>query len=290
MISVEERIKYYLGGNKKISVPENIGTQGYDIPLKLNFEMYRSKFSKIHPNTHYPIDVIRYLNYVKDKSLYIQCGDSCFSGGKWPVMVKVRDTRNNSNGVVVNFESTRHIGASFEYPDPPWGSKVNECVWRGVDTGWNGDRLQFVRKYGSTHNVGFSQFVQDAIESPNLYCQEMKKPKLTIPNMKMYKYLPVIDGNDKSSSLGWIMASNSVPVMPRPRFHSWVCEPWMEAGVHYVEVKADWSDFADRLEWCKAHDDECKKIAENGKIFMMQFMNQTQETYIEQKLSEFCAT
>ena len=108
--------------------------------------------------------------------------------------------------------------------------------------------------------------------------------------MKMYKYLPVIDGNDKSSSLGWVMASNSVPVMPRPRFHSWMCEPWMIAGVHYVEVKADWSDFEERLDWCRHNDEECKKIAENGKIFMMQFMNQTQETYIEQKLTEFCAT
>ena len=117
----------------------------------------------------------------------------------------------------------------------------------------------------------------------------MKKPPLKISEMKRYKYLPVVDGNDKSSSLGWVMASNSVPIMPKPRFHSWMCEPWLESGVHYVQVKADWSDFDEQLEWCRQNDSECKKIGENGIEFMKQFMDETKENYIESKLAQFCA-
>jgi hypothetical protein len=289
MIDIRSRLNYYTGNNNKRTPPVNIGTQGYDIPIKLNFEMYRLNYSKIHPNTHYPPDVIRYLSYVKNKDIYMQCGDSSFNGD-WPVMVKVRDTHRNSSGVIVNFDSTRHMGGMFDHPDPPWDSKCDDCVWRGADTGWDGDRLRFVKQYGKSHNVGFSQFVQDALESPHLYTHEMKKPKLSIQEMKKYKYLPVIDGNDKSSSLGWVMASNSVPIMPKPRFHTWACEPWMEPDIHYVEVKKDWSNFDEKLEWCRDNDEKCKEIAENGTLYMMQFMNQTQETYIEKQLSRLCAT
>jgi hypothetical protein len=291
MIDVRSRLNYYIGENTtKTKEPENTATHGYDIPIKLNFEIYRSNFARIHPGTEYPIDVIRYLSHVKNNTLYIQCGDSAFGGEKWPVMVKVRDTHKNSSGVIVNFESIRHLGGMFDVADPPWDEKRNESVWRGADTGWNGERLEFVKKYGNTHNVGFSNFVQDALKSPHLYSRDMRKPKISISELKKFKYLPVIDGNDKSSSLGWIMASNSVPIMPKPRFHTWVCEPWMKPGVHYVEVKRDWSDFDEKLEWCRQNDSECKKIADNGTIFMMQFMNQTQENYIEKQLSKFCAT
>ena len=104
---------------------------------------------------------------------------------------------------------------------------------------------------------------------------------MTIPDLLKYKYLPVVYGNDKSSSLGWVMASNSVPIMPVPRYHSWMCESFLEPGVHYVEVKRDFSDMIEKIEWCKQNDAECKKIAENGKQFMLQFMNTTQEQYIE---------
>jgi len=292
MIDVRSRLNYYIGENTtKSQEPENTATQGYDVPIKLNFEMYRSSFARIHPNTQYPIDVIRYLNYAKGKDLYIQCGDGSYCGNTWPVMVKTRDTHSSkSGGVIINLDRIRHFGELNAHADTIWDYKFKECVWRGVDTGFNGDRLKFVNKYRNTHNVGFSRFVQDALESPQLYSEEMKKPSMKIQEMKRYKYLPVVDGNDKSSSLGWIMASNSVPVMPKPRFHSWMCEPWLESGVHYVQVKDDWSDFDEKLEWCQQNDAECKKIGENGMDFMNQFMDENKENYLESQLAQFCAT
>lgn len=292
MIDVRLRLNYYIGENTtKTKEPENTATHGYDIPIKLNFEMYKSNFAKIHPGTQYPIDVIRYLNYAKGKSIYIQCGDGSYTDDNWPVLVKTRDTSNSkSGGVISNINRLRHFGDLFTFTDPPWDYKFNECVWRGVDTGFNGSRLEFVNKYRNTHNVGFSRFVQDALKSPQLYSEEMKKSPLKISEMKRYKYLPVVDGNDKSSSLGWVMASNSVPIMPKPRFHSWMCEPWLESGVHYVEVRSDWSDFDAKLEWCRQNDAECKKIGENGIEFMKQFMDENKENYLESQLAQFCAT
>jgi hypothetical protein len=63
-----------------------------------------------------------------------------------------------------------------------------------------------------------------------------------------------------------------------------VCEPWLKAGEHYVAVKDDYSDFDEKLQWCRDHDDECKTIAQNGKEFMLQFTNPLREACIEEKL------
>ena len=38
-------------------------------------------------------------------------------------------------------------------------------------------------------------------------------------------------------------------------------------GKHYVSVNADLSNLKEKVEWCKSHDAECKKIANNGYKF-----------------------
>jgi hypothetical protein len=58
--------------------------------------------------------------------------------------------------------------------------------------------------------------------------------------------------------------------MPKPKFHSWLCEPWLEPNVHYVEIKEDFSDLPDKLEWCLSNDNLCKEIAQNGRNFIIQ--------------------
>ena len=279
MITVNDRINYYVGDTQKVKEPEN-GKYGYDVPIYLNYREYLKTMAYVHPNTAYPHDVSRLLKYSYPKELWIQCGDSPYTGPQWPVGVKVRDTHNpDSKGVILSLDSPRHWESVFKYPDPAWEVKKTDFMWRGADTG-RGVRLAFVNKFRE-YDVGFSEYVQDAILQPALYPTHLIKPKVTIPDLLKYKYLPVVDGNDKSSSLGWVMASNSVPIMPVPRYHSWMCESFLEPGVHYVEVKRDFSDMIEKIEWCKQNDAECKKIAENGKQFMLQFMNTTQEQYIE---------
>ena len=279
MITIDDRIKYYLGDITKCEEPPN-GKFGYDVPIYLSYREYLESMSIVHPNTAYPLDVSRLLKYSYPNNLWIQCGDSPYTGPQWPVGVKVRDTHDpESKGVLFSLESPRHWDNVFKYPDPSWLTKKADFMWRGADTG-RGVRLSFVNQFVS-HNVGFSEYVQDAIIQPALYPTSLLSPKVTIPDLLKYKYLPIVDGNDKSSSVGWIMASNSVPIMPKPRYHSWLCEAFLEPGVHYVEVKRDFSDMLEKIEWCKQNDATCKQIADNGKKFMLQFMNPMQEQYIE---------
>jgi hypothetical protein len=41
----------------------------------------------------------------------------------------------------------------------------------------------------------------------------------------------------------------------------------LKHGTHYIEIKEDLSDLEEKIEWCKNHDAECKKIAQNSLKF-----------------------
>jgi len=287
MISIEDRIKYYIGETREPYTAPEFKQFGYDVPIEINLPAYRHEYKVIHPNTAYPIDVVRLGRHSSHPVLWFQCGDSPYTGANWPVMVKTRDTHmGTSRGIIANLNSSRHLSGMFDFKETPWGDKKEDFIWRGADTGKN-VRLDFVKKFYENYDVGFSDYVQDSKDFPWLYTKELLKPKVSPEYLLTYKYLPVVDGNDKSSSLSWVMASNSVPIMPKPRYHSWFCEPWLEAGVHYVEVKRDFSDMLEKIEWCKSHDKECEEIAENGKKFALQFMNPMQEEYIERQIVKY---
>lgn len=284
MISLDDRLKYYLGDTRWEHPPED-HKYGYDVPIYITRERYQREWSQIHPNTQYPLDVVRLLKY--SDNLWINCGDATYHGPNWPVLIKVRT--ENSKGIIANLNKNRHFGDVFKHEDVQWEQKKNDIIWRGVDTG-RGIRLDFVNKFRDTMDVGFSDYVQDALKDPEKYPKELLKGKIPISEILKYKYLPVVDGNDKSSSLGWVMGSNSVPIMPKPRYHSWLCEPWLEAGKHYVEVQRDFSDLPEKIEWCKRNDEKCKQIAENGKLYMIQFFNPLAEEYLEHKLATYATS
>jgi hypothetical protein len=287
MISIDDRLEYYIHGTKKVEKPTCI-TSGYDEPIEVDTTTYEQNFSKIHPNTEYPIDVVRYCRFAPfNTKLWFQCGDSTYTGTEWPVLVKTRDTQDpRSKGIIANLNSMRHWREIFRHDETPWNDKKPGVIWRGADTG-HPHRLNFVKKFHSLYDIGFSRYVQEKKFHPDEYKDKYVMGLTTIKDMLSYKYLPVVDGNDKSSSLGWVLASNSVPIMPKPRYHSWVCEPWLKPDVHYVEVKRDWSDFSEKLEFLKKNDDFAKSVAENGTKFMLQFTTQKQELYIEQKIIEY---
>jgi Glycosyl transferase family 90 len=43
--------------------------------------------------------------------------------------------------------------------------------------------------------------------------------------------------------------------------------PLLQPYVDHVPVKADLSDLADKIRWCREHDEECRTIGENAKKF-----------------------
>ena len=79
--------------------------------------------------------------------------------------------------------------------------------------------------------------------------------------------------------------------MPKPTVCSWIMEDKLISGTHYIEIKSDYSDLEEKYKWCLNNLEECKKIAENGKKYIEQFLNQENEKKITNKIIEiYCKT
>ena len=54
-----------------------------------------------------------------------------------------------------------------------------------------------------------------------------------------YKFIFCLEGKCISTNLFWAMSSNSVCIMPKPKYESWFMEGKLKDGVHYIEIKDD---------------------------------------------------
>lgn len=277
-IPIQDRVAYYLGGTEKL-IDELPGDKSLFL-TKEDLLNSTSKLAQAYRNS-----IFRLLSYSSLDGHWFKTGDMPFRGGRLPVVVKIRDAEDDrSNGIIFNLKEQRHFPNLMEILplDIDWRDKKNEVIWRG---GFSSParkigRREFVSQFEDKFDVGF--VVSDKNDKP----QKISNPKerMSIPEMLKYKYLPVLDGNDKSTSLIWVLASGSVPIMAKPRYHSWACEPWLQPGVHYCEMKPDFSNFADQIEYLKSHDDHAREIAENGWAFASQFYDLRRELEVEREL------
>ena len=74
MISIDDRIAFYIGDQKPPFTKPNDYAKGYDVPVCVNLPTYKHKYHTIHPGTAYPIDVARLSRYSKNPNLWMQCG------------------------------------------------------------------------------------------------------------------------------------------------------------------------------------------------------------------------
>ena len=104
---------------------------------------------------------------------------------------------------------------------------------------------------------------------------------MSIKEQLRYKYLLAVDGNDKASGLNWQLASKSLVMMAKPTKISWLMEDRLIPNVHYIQLKNDFSDLEDKIEWCESHPNDCQQMVNNANSFMSQFYNENMERYIE---------
>lgn len=81
-------------------------------------------------------------------------------------------------------------------------------------------------------------------------------------------------------NLKWVMSSNSVGVMPRPKYESWFMEGRLQPGVHYIEIKDDYSDLEDKIQYYSTHVEEAEAIIRNAHAFVEQFRDKEREELI----------
>jgi len=104
--------------------------------------------------------------------------------------------------------------------------------------------------------------------------------KLTIGEHLDYKFIMSLEGNDVASNLKWVMSSNSIAVTPRLTCETWFMEGTLRPNYHYIEVKEDFSDLEERLQYYIDHPEEAEAIIQHAHEFVDQFRDKERERLI----------
>lgn len=116
------------------------------------------------------------------------------------------------------------------------------------------------------------------INNPNLtYANPEKlnlklKEKVPIVEQNKYKYLINVEGNSAAYRLGFMLGLESVILNVESKYKLWL-DQFLVPNEHYIPVKHDLSDLAEKIKWCKMNDDKCKIIAQNAKSLYNKIMN-----------------
>ena len=93
-------------------------------------------------------------------------------------------------------------------------------------------------------------------------------PRMSMVEQSRRKYIVHIDGNVSAYRLATTLATGSLILRVASDYTSWLDEH-LRAGEHYIAIDADLSNLIETIEWCRAHDEECARIAARGREVAM---------------------
>lgn len=226
-----------------------------------------------HGSKVYFFDTHHYMKYFPSERKFILKGGDVTYIPDSPAIVKSRPIDgDNRNSVVLNEDKVRHF--IFIHDKKPFREKKDIILFRG-DTTRKLHRQKFLAMY-------FDHPMCDLGDvSPR--CEEVKKffkPKITIWQHLDYKFIVALEGNDVASNLKWVMSSNSIAVMPRPRYETWFMEGTLKPDYHYIEIKPDYSDLIEKCNYYIAHPDEAEQIIAHAHEYVNQFKDKRREKLI----------
>ena len=267
---IQSRVSYYF---KKTS-NFRVSNEGKNLS-----ELFWNQFFKNKQNSHF-IDFYMLLQFFdkKNKVDFIYSTKDYIDSSiakkhpPYPTFVKSRPVGfNNQNSILLKLNQVK----LFHFIKDPkkFENKKNQAVWRG-DIRNNFQREYFVKNFYRTplFDIGQTSPKQDVA---------WMKSFMSIKDQLDFKFIFCLEGKCISTNLYWAMSSNSVCVMPKPKYESWFMEGKLEDGVHYIEVKDDFSDAQEKIEFYNNNNDKCLEIIQNAQKFVKQFKNAKQERLIQ---------
>jgi len=299
--SRRNKIFYYITGHFRRLIPEKINILRYEKILnkfensennqlfnRINYYLnFNDRFSidssyisikDISMNDgSYSLDLYRYSRFFnEDLKLKYLFGDVNYEP-KYPALVKSRPVSTGSNSILLKLNELRHF--YFIKSDIPFSQKKNALVWRGG--AHQVHRKEFLSRF-------YKKSLIIDVGEPSKSNREGIYPAqfLTINEQLRYKFILSIEGNDVATNTKWIMSSNSLCFMTKPRYETWYMEGALKPNFHYVCIKDDYSDLEEKLNYYIEHSDEAEFIINNAKNYVRQFMNKDQELFLNVKVLE----
>ena len=289
-----ERVAFYFRGTAREIIPQRVFTRALEqrfgaiVPEDLDprtiarVNYYnRMQFGAVGDSAVHIADISRgssryyfdFMEYAKgfgsDVRVNYLPGDIAYVPES-PTVVKSRpiegDTRNS---VLLGLNKFRHF--RWVRGDITFAQKRDNVVWRG-GLG-NQLRHNLITRYNdhAEFDIGHTDDARQSV---------LPKAHLSIKEQCRNRYIISVEGNDVATNLKWIMSSNSLCMMPRPRFETWFMEGTLVPAEHYVELLPDFSDLDDKLAFYRRHPDKALEIIGNAHDYVRQFQDKPEEDLI----------
>lgn len=238
-------------------------------PAPLGFAPLRAWSMRTQRNYH--LDLLEHLRcFPSDVRVAYRFGDET-SAPPEPTLVKARAIAgDNRNSVLFKLNRIRHF--NFVHDPRAFVDKRPTLVWRGRAS--KPHRLRFLERFHDHPLCDVGQ-AHHSRATP-----EFSKPFLGIHEQLEHKFVLSIEGNDVATNLKWILSSNSLCFMTRPKLETWFLESRLVAGEHYVELADDYSDLEAKVRHYAAHTADAMRIVNSAHGFVTQFLDEPREELI----------
>lgn len=219
----------------------------------------------------YYFDLKQYLRYFKGDLMIDMIPGDVVHVPETPAIVKSRPIRSgNNNAVLLNLDKVRHF--NFINDEIAFRDKKNMLLGRA--TVYQEHRKAFFNLYFD-HPMCDLGYVAKRNRDMRWF-----KPTMSISEHLHYKFILALEGNDVATNLKWIMSSNSIAVMPTPKFETWFMEGLLLPDVHYIHIRDDYSDLEEKLNYYISHPEKAEEIIVSAQKFVQQFKNKHREDLI----------
>ncbi|MBE9463643.1 glycosyl transferase family 90 [Dyadobacter subterraneus] len=225
------------------------------------------EMNKVKGHSSYYFDAYQYTRYFRNSLKANFIFTDVIHVPDVPTLQKSRPVAgNNENAVVLKMDKRRH----FLFVKDPYSfsEKKDMLIGRGSVNAPNSPqphRMRFMEMYFGHPLCDLGQ-VNKAGGNP-----QWLRPKISIIDHLKFKFILSLEGNDVATNLKWIMSSNSVAVMPEPKYETWFMEGTLIPDFHFIRIKEDYSDLEERLRYYIDHPAEAQKITANANAYVRQF-------------------
>jgi len=196
-----------------------------------------------------------------------------------------------------------------------WNSKIPTAIFRGATTDCGYDDKTSTRylihkiskdwkrnkKYNNENEIDHVPYLNVKLDAglTRIWFNDIKLENDTVHypkqvdiieriefiDMSKYKYIINIDGSVTAFRLSAELNYLSVILKVDSEYSIWyskLLKPW----VHYIPLKKDLSDLAEKITWCKSHDADAFKIAKAARAFFKEYINkETVMDYVQNTLN-----
>lgn len=257
---IEKRVSYYNKISSVVSLPKD------------SKSLSEHRYKKGGVKSVYFFDTYMYIRWFNQSLKWCHCFGDITYIPELPSILKSRPIMgDNENSVILNLDKVRHF--IFLKDKIPFSHKMNKIIYRG-NVEDKPKRVNFMKMYFVHPMCDLGDVTRYPVYP------EWKGDMKTLWEHLKYKFVLALEGNDVASNLKWVMSSNSVAVMPRPEYETWFMEGKLIPNYHYIEIKSDYSDLEERLNYYIVHEDEALQIIQHAHEYVAQFKNKKREKLI----------